>query len=143
MEQQFRLNFKLHTIVFIAIISVAFIIARFAFYDKDLAASIGSKRSSYQLTKSQIEALRLHFPYYNNLSDVDKQLFEKRLAYFIAHKKFIEHDGVDVFGAMQALICAEAIKITFGLNKFILPHFKFIRIYPQAYYSEITKGYHK
>lgn len=66
-----------------------------------------------------------------------------RLAYFMASKKFFAYDGLELFGAMKALLCAEAIKITFGLKKFVLPHFRFIRVFPKEYYSRITKNYHK
>lgn len=77
------------------------------------------------------------------LNDDAKAEFRKRLAYFMSNKKFIAYDGLELFGAMKALLCAEAIKLTFGLKKFVLPHFRFIRIFPKEYYSRITKNYHK
>lgn len=100
-------------------------------------------RGEMGLTVSQRETLSLHCPYYIELDEEDKREFERRLAYFMASKHFIAHHGLDLFDAMKALICAEAIKITFGLDKFVLPHFRVINIYPQEYYSKITGAHHK
>lgn len=122
---------------------MAYLLYRYVFHNDEKSAQFGAKSNLFTLTESQITTLELHFPYYGSLSDGDKEIFRKRLAYFMAHKRFVAHDGLDLFDAMKALVCAEAIKITFGLNKFILPHFKLIRIYPSEYYSAITQQYHK
>lgn len=100
-------------------------------------------RGEIGLTSSQSEALRLHCPYYIALDGPDRAEFEKRLAYFMASKQFVAHQGLDLFDAMTALICAESIKITFGLDKFVLPHFTVINIYPQEYFSKATRAFHK
>ena len=100
-------------------------------------------RGEIGLTSTEAEALRLHCPYYIALNSDEKAEFERRLTYFMATKQFVAHHGLDLFDAMKALICAEAIKITFGLNKFVLPHFNVIHIYPEEYFSRATRGYHK
>lgn len=127
----------------VLLISLAFIIAKYVFFNEDKAASYAVRRNNLELTDSERKALELHFPFYNGLSPDNQLEFRKRLAYFLSSKRFIAHDGLDLFGAMKALICAELIRMTFGLKKFVLPHFKLIRVYPQEYYSRLTQGYHK
>jgi hypothetical protein len=44
---------------------------------------------------------------------------------------------------MVVLISASAIQLTFGLNEYRLDHFSRIFVYPKAFYSKISKQYHK
>lgn len=96
-----------------------------------------------ELSDMQVEVLSTHSPYYTALRPEHKKLFEKRVATFLVRKRFIGLEGLETFVAMETLIAAEAIKITFGLKKYLLPHFKTIMIYPGAYYSRQTGKYHK
>ena len=111
--------------------------------NKDKAAVYGARRKKFELSADQIKTLELHFPYYVGLSEENKKIFRKRLAFFMAHKRFVGMHNLDLFDSMKALICAELIKITFGLKYFFLPHFKVIVIYPAEYYSNVSRGYHK
>lgn len=76
--------------------------------------------------------LTKRFPYFNSLSADDKTIFLKRLIRFIAEKTFRIYDDT-VFKEMPVLISAAAIQLTFGLEKYLLPHFRFIHIYPQEF----------
>lgn len=111
--------------------------------DEDKGSEIATMRGDLELTYDQVQTLELHFPFYLTLNDEEKELFRKRLAYFIKRKRFIAYEGLDLFDSMKALICAEAIRITFGLKHFLLPHFRVVRIFPKEYYSSITENYHK
>lgn len=44
---------------------------------------------------------------------------------------------------MEILIGATIVMVTFGWKKIRLPHFKRILVYPNAYYSTISKTYHR
>lgn len=70
-----------------------------------------------------------YLPYFNQLSTPGKEKFLFRLKEFIAIKVFIIHDKSG-FREMPILICATAIKLSFGLTSYLLPYFKFIHIFP-------------
>ena len=76
--------------------------------------------------------LTRRFPYYNRQNDADKEKFVKRLKRFMALKTFIIHD-VSGFKEMPLLICATAIQISFGLDKYLLPNFDTFNIYPREF----------
>lgn len=93
---------------------------------------------AYKLNSSQITALEQHYSPYGELNDADKEKFIKRLGHFIGVKRIVGTEGQEMFSALEALICAEAIRMTMGLSHYLLPHFTIIMVYPQAYYSSIT-----
>ena len=76
--------------------------------------------------------LTKRFPYFIPLSPIQKTEFLKRLQNFIADKTFKIHEGKG-FKEMPVLISAAAIQLSFGLKKYLLPHFEFIHIYPQEF----------
>ena len=86
--------------------------------------------------------LAKNFAYYQKLSPKQQRTFEQRVARFIRKKQFIGR-GIAVNPAMQVLIAAAAVQLTFGLPEIVLQHFKRILIYPDNYYSTITNQYHK
>lgn len=91
-----------------------------------------------------VEILQRYFVHYRNLSEGDKRKFEQRVTTFIYNKQFIPRGGYDgVSNEMRVLIAASAIQLTFGLPHIYLRHFRKILIYPDNYYSNITKQYHK
>jgi MtfA peptidase len=73
-----------------------------------------------------------HFPFFNNLLHPDQDKFIGRLKRFIRGKIFVIHD-IKGYREMPILISASAIQLTFGLQKFLLPHFSIIQIYPQEF----------
>ncbi|MEO5942260.1 MAG: zinc-dependent peptidase [Ferruginibacter sp.] len=73
-----------------------------------------------------------HFPYFNSLSQQNQGKFLYRLKKFIAAKIFLIHD-TSGFKEMPILISAAAIQLSFCLEKYILPNFTFIHIYPQDF----------
>lgn len=85
------------------------------FFDKDLTII---------LTK--------HFPYFNGLDGVEKTSFIDRLQQFLSIKTFIIHDESG-FKEMPVLISATAIQLTLGLDKYLLPNFDVIHIFPEAF----------
>lgn len=104
------------------------------------AGSIRSKVMPMPLVYREI--LTKYFSYYNNLSLSDRSRFEQKLSHFIYSKFFIPRNFDRVTDEMKVLISATAVQLTFGLDVH-LSHFKRILIYPNDYYSSITKSFHK
>jgi MtfA peptidase len=89
------------------------------------------------------ELLQKYFRYYQGLSEENKQAFEQKLCRFVYSKRFIPRGMKEVPLEMVVFIAAVAVQITFGLPHVYLRHFDKILIYPDDYYSNITKRYHK
>lgn len=89
------------------------------------------------------EILVNYFPYYSRLENSQKNVFEQKLLYFILSKKFIPRQFKQVTLEMKVMIGACAVQLTFGLPRVYLSHFDKILIYPNDYYSSITKQFHK
>lgn len=84
-----------------------------------------------------------YFPVYNRLSETDKILFERRVQRFINMKTFVTRGELGkITPEMKALIAGSAIQITMGYPDVYFSHFRTIIIYPDKYYSRITKQYH-
>jgi MtfA peptidase len=87
--------------------------------------------------------LAKYFTYYQRLSPQNKAKFELKLMNFIYGKTFIPR-GVDVVTLeAKILIAASAVQLTFGLPHAHLRYFSKILVYPDNYYSSITRRYHK
>jgi MtfA peptidase len=78
--------------------------------------------------------LSRRYPYYNSLNQENKERFVKRLKTFISNKIFIIKDD-EGYKEMPVLVSAAAVQLTFGLKDYLLPFYKFIRIYPEEYFS--------
>jgi hypothetical protein len=89
------------------------------------------------------ELLGKYFRYYQGLSAENKRKFEQRVCRFIYSKRFIPRGMKEVPLEMIVFVAAVAVQITFGLPHVHLTHFDKILIYPDDYYSNITKRYHK
>jgi MtfA peptidase len=89
------------------------------------------------------EILQKYFPYYQTLSKENKIKFEKKVVNFIYGKHFIPRNVDEVTLEARVLIAASAVQLTFGLPNVYLNVFRRILVYPNDYYSSITKRYHK
>tara|TARA_R110002050_G_scaffold147017_1_gene272653 strand:- start:32576 stop:33403 length:828 start_codon:yes stop_codon:yes gene_type:complete len=87
--------------------------------------------------------LEKYFVYYNNLTPALKGVFERRVSLFVRAKDFYGQHGLEVTDEMRVLIAATGVQITFGFKFFQLPRFTKIFIFPEEYYSRITKKKHK
>lgn len=88
--------------------------------------------------------LARYFPFYQALKDRDQVFFERRVQKFIDSKKFIPRGGLGVITPeMKAVIAGSAIQITFGHPAIYFQHFSRILVYPDTYYSTITRQYHQ
>ena len=73
-----------------------------------------------------------HSSYFNDLSPYQKEKFIQRLKKFIAQKIFVIHDERGI-KEMPVLISAAAIQLTFGLEKYLLPNFIYIHVFPEEF----------
>lgn len=103
--------------------------------------SQSSKKKSYltyygneiKFTDAEVAAiLSKRFLYYRQLNLEYQAIFIRRLQKFMAEKTFKIHDEKG-FKEMPVLISAAAIQVSFGLKKYLLPHFEFIHIHPQEF----------
>lgn len=88
------------------------------------------------------QMLQQHFAYYKVLNKANKTRFVQRVQIFIGRKVFIPRMFKVVTSEMKVLIAASAVQLTFGLPEICLQYFKRIIIYPDHYYSTISKRMH-
>lgn len=99
--------------------------------------------------QSPIHPLEIHrelersYLYYQNLNPILKQRFVERSAIFIAQKKFVARQGLDLTNSIRIIISACAIQVTFGLDSYTLNNFEYVVIYPDIYESPMTKQMHR
>jgi MtfA peptidase len=89
--------------------------------------------SDLQFTREQIvTVLDKRFPYFKNLSIAERTRFYNRLKLFMKRKVFRIHDKSG-FKEMPILLSATAIQLSFGLDEYLLPHYKNIHIFPKEF----------
>ncbi len=97
-----------------------------------------------RMTKLEIEILEKQFPYYARLSEEHKREFRKKLEVILTTKSFMGREGLRIVTSeMKILIGATMAMVTFGWKDLRLPHFSKILIYPDTYYSTISRQYHR
>jgi MtfA peptidase len=79
--------------------------------------------------------LSRHLPYYRKLFPELKEKFLSRTKKFLSAKTFLIKSN-EPFIEMPVLISATAVQITFGLYDYLLPHYQYIRIYPEQYFGK-------
>jgi Mlc titration factor MtfA (ptsG expression regulator) len=85
------------------------------------------------ITNAHLErTLNKRFPYYRSLEEKQKARFLRRLKKFIRKKTFIIKDE-EGFKEMPVLVSAAAIQLSFGLKHYLLPFYRYIRIFPEEY----------
>lgn len=89
------------------------------------------------------DILQKYFPYYQSLGSPERAKFERKVCNFLYSKRFIPRNISEVSIEARVLIAASAVQLTFGLPNIYLQHFDKILVYPNEYYSSITRQYHK
>ena len=127
--------------IFYLVIIVSVIILAHKFYGLDgLLPKIKARRPLLFQYKSPLSK---HSKFYQKLPAKSKLKFEQKVSLFILTKEFIPRDIREITDEMKALIAATAVQLTFGLPEVTLKHFDKILIYPNDYYSTISRQYHK
>lgn len=96
-----------------------------------------------KLNQEQKHILTSKFHFYNKLSNKEKSYFEHRVASFINDKDFIGRDSLVITDEIKVLISATAIMLTFGFRDFYIALISKIVVYPNKFYSNTNKAFHK
>ncbi|WCO01156.1 zinc-dependent peptidase [Psychroserpens ponticola] len=94
------------------------------------------------LSQNHKSILKQKIKFYNNLSKKHQSYFEHRVYKIINRTEFIGKE-LDVSDEMKLVISATLVKLTFGLRDYKIDSVERILIYPEAFYSQINKNYHK
>lgn len=95
------------------------------------------------LSAGRKEILIRHFSFYQKLPHKSQQVFEHRVGAFIKMKEFVPRQMSEVTDEMRVLISACAVKLTFGLPRVFLRHFKYILVFPDQFFNYTEQRYHK
>lgn len=128
----------------IAIILTVFIISLTILYSLSLADPGNDTRKLHKwIYGRQKKLLHKHFEYYRNLSESDKREFLVRLNAILKAKQFIAKGDIFVTSQMRILIAASITQLTFGFTKYLLPQYRTIFIYPDAYLNKRSQKLYK
>lgn len=94
------------------------------------------------LIKDKEDVLLDNYKFYKLLKTPERRKFIIRLHQFMDARRFTGRQ-IEVEPHMKIMISAAAIKFSYGLQNFQLSSFKNILVYPEEYYSRLTKHYHK
>lgn len=94
------------------------------------------------LSKDQKSVLRQKIKFYNKLSSKHKSYFEHRVYKTIKRTEFIGKE-LEISDEMKVVISATLVKLTFGLRDYQINSVERVLIYPEEFYSQTNKTYHK
>lgn len=96
-----------------------------------------------KISKEQARILETEFHFYTLLSQKHKRQFKHRVATFIADKKFVGRENLEVTDRMKTLIAAVGCMLSFGRKHYEYTLIDFVLIYPEEFYSTMNDAYHK
>lgn len=146
-QAQFVFDVFIYLIIFLV---VCFIMYRLFYFLEMAYVEHFNKRLFYNhlyfkrktLPKDQKFILSQKIKFYNNLSPKHKSYFEHRVYKTINRTEFIGKQ-LDVSDEMKVVISATLVKLTFGLRDYRINSVERILIYPEEFYSQTNKTYHK
>lgn len=94
-------------------------------------------------TLNQVKIIREHTQFFQKFPRTIKRKFLKRLAIFIEYHDFEGREGLEITDLMKVLIAASAVHLTISLKDYLLDLFPKILVYPDVYYSKLTKSYNR
>ena len=95
------------------------------------------------LKPEQVSILEKEFVFYQKLTEKYRKQFRHRVASFIADKKFIGREGLEVDDRMKVLIAAVGCMLSFGRKNYEYTLIEFILVYPNEFYSTLNNAHHK
>ena len=83
------------------------------------------------------------FPYYQRLSDSEKQRFRHRVALYMEANQYIPKGMEDITEDIKAVTAASSVMLTFGLKEFLMPQFENVVLAPFPFPSpQYPENYH-
>ncbi len=79
--------------------------------------------------------MRRNFIFFNDMQDTEQNKYVKRMIEFIKEKRIVGMDSVIIDNECLVLVSMPAIRITFGLEEYILPNIRTIGVYPSIFYN--------
>ncbi|MBN8566960.1 MAG: zinc-dependent peptidase [Flavobacteriales bacterium] len=92
---------------------------------------------------SKHQVIKNHFAFYNRLAPKQQHYFRHRVVKFMKHYQFIAKEDLVLTEDMKIILASTAVKLTFGMRKYLLDVFDKIIIYPTPYYSTVNDAWHK
>lgn len=144
-------QFILDVLTYVIIFFVGFFILFKLFYSIEMTyVQHFNKRLFYNhlyinkkmLSNDQKYILSQKIKFYNNLSTKHKSYFEHRVYKTINRTEFIGKQ-LEVSDEMKVVISATLVKLTFGLRDYRINSVERVLIYPEEFYSQTNKTYHK
>ena len=146
-------KYSTQTKIFLGIFFIAFaiIIVYYGIRTIEIAYVMRKKRPLFihkylflrTLTQKQQYILRQRFFFYKKLTKHQQRYFEHRVASFIKDKDFISREGIVISDEIKVLVSSTAIMLTFGFRDYYIGLINKIFIYPEAFFSNTNKNYHK
>ena len=146
-------KYSTQTKIFLGIFFIAFaiIIVYYGIRTIEIAYVMRKKRPLFihkylflrTLTQKQQYILRQRFFFYKKLTKQQQRYFEHRVASFIKDKDFISREGIVISDEIKVLVSSTAIMLTFGFRDYYIGLINKIFIYPDAFFSNTNKNYHK
>lgn len=96
-----------------------------------------------KLPEAQLNVLKSEFKFYQKLPPKYQGFFEHRVVKFIKTKEFIGKDNLEVTDRMKVLVAATSAMITFGYRDYNIRLIERVLLYPEPFFSNINKQYHK
>ena len=96
-----------------------------------------------KLSATQEAILKKDFSFYNSLSEKHKRQFQHRVVSFISEKDFVGREDLILSERMKVLIAAMGCMLSFGRKNYAYGLIEYILIYPEEFYSQVNKTYHK
>ncbi|TGD56974.1 zinc-dependent peptidase [Flavobacterium humi] len=96
-----------------------------------------------KLPENQLVILKGKFEFFKKLPQNEQTFFEHRVAVFLEKYPFYGREGLVVTDEMKVKIAATSTMLTFGMQKYRYTVFDRIILYPDIYYSQTNKAYHK
>lgn len=85
-----------------------------------------------------VNTLKKDFPFYNRLGENERRKFATRTFQIRKSKNFYGMESFTIEAKHEIIISATLAKLTFGIsNRFELPMFEMIQIYPEVFYSKL------
>lgn len=109
----------------------------------------GYKRADYSfrffssqtaMPLSGIKILSENFDFFRRFDGKKQKRFASRVMKFIEDKNFEGREKLNVSFEMKVLIAATAMRVTWGLKRYLFPSFHTILIYPEMFYSGFSKA---